>query len=277
MSYTINYRAMYIRLSDGSYIPMIETGDNNVWECDNRRRARDWTKASWLIPTAADGKARYSASEQEILDELDKEIRFQVETNKGNVPPFGGEPYTEEHILSNLSYFNALTVSGHRTTSAKQLTAFIKSGFRNAVTIDQVRGGLQLGWYENHNYVTVAVTSEEDLAAKWQECYEKGINGPYIDFNWSAAEQAWKGLALKRKKDRYDKIANGPSYVVSFNYFGSKVMLMKIKKKRFQYCRNTSVARHYTTESAARRAAKTLETRYADVSDARVETYDNRT
>lgn len=54
-------------------------------------------------------------------------------------------------------------------------------------------------------------------------------------------------------------------------------MLIKIKQKGFLYCWNANFARHYTTERAARRAAKTLETRYADVSDAKAETHEDNT
>ena len=47
MSYSILYRSMFIKMSDGRFIPMMEMGDNNVWECNygrgRNRRARSWS------------------------------------------------------------------------------------------------------------------------------------------------------------------------------------------------------------------------------------------
>ena len=41
MSYSIFYRAMHIQTSKG-ILPMVEYGDNNVYEWDNKRRVRNW-------------------------------------------------------------------------------------------------------------------------------------------------------------------------------------------------------------------------------------------
>ena len=47
MSYSILYRSMFIKMSDGRFIPMMEMGDNNVWECNyghgRNRRVRSWS------------------------------------------------------------------------------------------------------------------------------------------------------------------------------------------------------------------------------------------
>ena len=47
MSYSILYRSMFVKLSDGRFIPMMEMGDNNVWDCNygrgRGRRSRSWS------------------------------------------------------------------------------------------------------------------------------------------------------------------------------------------------------------------------------------------
>ena len=47
MSYSILYRSMFVKMSDGRFIPMMEMGHNNVWECNygrgRNRRARSWS------------------------------------------------------------------------------------------------------------------------------------------------------------------------------------------------------------------------------------------
>ena len=42
MSYTILYRSLFVKLRSGKYLPIVESGDNNVYEYNNRRRARSW-------------------------------------------------------------------------------------------------------------------------------------------------------------------------------------------------------------------------------------------
>ena len=46
MSYSILYRSMFVKLSDGRYIPMMEMGDSNVYDASYRgkaRRSRSWS------------------------------------------------------------------------------------------------------------------------------------------------------------------------------------------------------------------------------------------
>ena len=42
MSYSILYNKQFIKVDDNHVIVITEQGDNNVWEADNKRRARDW-------------------------------------------------------------------------------------------------------------------------------------------------------------------------------------------------------------------------------------------
>ena len=50
MSYTILYRSMFVKLSNGKYIPMMEMGDNNVYEPSygkgKAKRVRDWSNVN---------------------------------------------------------------------------------------------------------------------------------------------------------------------------------------------------------------------------------------
>ena len=48
MSYTIFYRSLFVKTRSNKYLPIIESGDNNVWECGNKRRARSWHNCGWI-------------------------------------------------------------------------------------------------------------------------------------------------------------------------------------------------------------------------------------
>lgn len=196
MSYSIFYRAMFIKMKDGSYIPMIESGDSNVWECDNRRRAREWCACRWTFETP-EQRERYSLSEQEIMDAAQHDVDKHVQEYAGKEPAFGGQPYTKEAVLADLGFFNCIHISGHGTTSASRFLNFFKSGFRHAITMDDLEGGLSLFWYDNtngghHEYVK----NEEELAEKWSEFQSKGVK-PWITLSEGRAEYAWRGMKIR--------------------------------------------------------------------------------
>ena len=60
MSYSILYRSMFVELSDGRFIPMMEMGDNNVWDC-NYGRGRDRRSRSWSNINLVKGKKIYTS------------------------------------------------------------------------------------------------------------------------------------------------------------------------------------------------------------------------
>ena len=49
MSYSILYEKQFIKVGDNLFIPMVECGDNNVYEASNgRKRARSWCNDKWI-------------------------------------------------------------------------------------------------------------------------------------------------------------------------------------------------------------------------------------
>jgi len=76
MSYTIFYERLFIDLGEGRFIPMAIMGDNNVWEWDDKRRARDWQclsfrQSSYPIATTQDIILRYAKiKDDDISDKI---------------------------------------------------------------------------------------------------------------------------------------------------------------------------------------------------------------
>ena len=59
MSYSILYRSMFVKMSNGKYIPMMEMGDNNVWDCSYGRGCAKRSR-SWCNINIVSGKIFYS-------------------------------------------------------------------------------------------------------------------------------------------------------------------------------------------------------------------------
>ena len=215
MSYTIFYRAMFVKLRNNTYIPIIESGDNNVYEFDNKRRAREWTSCRWIFEPE-EQKKKYDFTEDEILANAQKDIDKTVQQYEGKEPAFGGEPYTKKAILSDLGFFNCIRIYGRRNTTASQFLSFFKSGFKNCITMEELQEKgrwLILSYYEDEKYQKLYVNTENELAEKWVQCQEKGIM-PWIGFDF--VDSLYDEIKMRNRKPREKKEHTGDSFVVSF-------------------------------------------------------------
>lgn len=268
MSYTILYRAMFIKLSDGSYIPMIESGDNNVWEVERNRRSREWDSCRWVHETE-EQRRRYSLTEKEIMDAAQREVDRTLERYVGREPAFGGAPYTREDVLNDLGFFNGIKVSGHRTTSASQFLGMFRAGLRNAVTMDDLLSGLRLSWYEDggNNWCTDTARNEEELSQKWQEYLSKGIT-PWIGLSKSTGDYAW--LLVKSRKPKVERKKPEGNFVIAFDYGGVQKFVVKLTSRNLKYNPWKDCAYKYSSKKLAENAVKRIAERFNQLSNVRV-------
>lgn len=98
MSYTIVYDSQMIKTSTG-YIFTVLHGDNNVWECNNRRRARNWS--CWC----------FNQSEEDIVNYFKS---------------WCGKKY-QEHFQLNGKWVND-----------ERLMRWVKNNLKKAKTIDEI-------------------------------------------------------------------------------------------------------------------------------------------
>lgn len=158
MSYTILYRSMFAKVDDDKYIPMVEMGDNNCYELDNRKRVRSWQ--NWEVPGFGNKLAltreEIMQGVQSVIDEY-KERYANQPVNKWEKCP--EEYWTCKSIEQNFGWLSAIAIYGKHTTqtTARMFTNFFKRGFDKAIdlrAISQLFGKVPLNvmrWRELDN------------------------------------------------------------------------------------------------------------------------------
>lgn len=266
---------MFIKMSNGEYIPMIESGDNNVWDVDRNRRSRDWESCRWLHETEEQRK-RFSLTEDEILNAARREITQNLERYVGKEPAFGGTPYTKEQVLADLGFFNCIQISGHSTTSASQFFNFIKSGIRNATTFEEMRCGVRLSWYElsedkkSSKWGTDYAMDENELAQKWAEHLAQGRT-PWIGLSEGNGNHAYDIVRARNKKPRAERKKPTEWYVISFNYGGCERFLTKLTSRKIFFNPWRDYAHKYSSRKVAENTVANISRRFEQLTDIRVQ------
>ena len=152
MSYSILYRSMFVKMSDGRYIPMMEMGDNNVWECNygrgRNRRARSWSNmrlnkeqkffTDKEIRNFLEGwNNEFEDKRQKDLDTDDEWVRKRAET-------------------ANFGYYEAISVYGKGGTSGttfNDVKNIVMGGIKNSISLEDAikHCGLHIFYWEKTN------------------------------------------------------------------------------------------------------------------------------
>ena len=197
MSYSIYYKSMFVKLSDGRYIPMMEAGDSNTY--DGQKRCRDWQLRR---PIMQEGEARYEQyawTEQEIKNDLEQYIDDVKQRNVNRAKNWGKENdyWTLKEIEQKFSYFSGMTIYGQGGyTSAQQIRNFFRKGFERA--IDMAAGLLEITYWKGGEYYRDGIESEEHLARRYQELRSEGVKQIYFDYTIH-------GMLLYDQQDRKTK------------------------------------------------------------------------
>ena len=138
MSSTILYRAMFVRVGDNQYIPMIEIGDSNVFESSagNAKRVRDWQ--NWRVP----GREEFFIHTREQImagvENLINDYKNRYVNQPTNEWDNTSERYwTFKEVEKNLGWLSATTIYGKSCakTTARMIRNFFKRGFDNCFDI----------------------------------------------------------------------------------------------------------------------------------------------
>lgn len=263
---------MFIKMKDETYIPMIESGESNIWEWNNKRRARDWSSCRWNFESEEQKKS-YSLTEKEILDAAQRDIDMHVERYAGQKEPFSEHVYTKEEILKNLGWFNCIRITGRSETTAGQFLGFFKSGIRNAVTLEELRKAgcsFRLSWWKGEEHFSECAFSEEELSQKWQECLDKGFT-PYIGLSPSGAEYLWRDMKLRTRREKPAPKKHDEYHIVTFDYYGSRKYVTQLTTRKLRFNEFPSYAHKYVTKKAAENAAGRISRSYANITNVRTE------
>ena len=260
MSYTIMYRSMFVRMSDGKYVPLVEMGDNNVWEWGNRRRARSWQQL-----VIGKQYKRLAFSREEIM----QHVESMIDSEKERV----GKPYadyehkegvyTEKDIEQRWGYYSGVAISGNghcNNTSAQQFRNFILKGFDQAVSFETDRElELDLHWcteypHWEHRYVK----SEEELVQVWNEL--QGINHSiWVSYHYYA-DCLWE---RHRKRAEKRPVEHKTAWVVKIGYR----YVEKMTSRRLWHNGWMAYAKLYATRRAAEKVAERIRTNYSSITD----------
>jgi len=223
MSYTIYYRKQFILVGQGPdgnniYIPMVESGDNNVYE-SNRKRSRDWMFRKDFT------EGNPVATEKEMLDNATESYyTFNRYGKEDNI--------TEKEYQSKYGYYSGLSIRGSSTskTTWGMFLGIIKTGCKQAIPLNELPGGLKI-WLPEYSWTTKELekqgkkildpiyvkTTEEYLAAfkVYSEYYGKDFYW-HVDFNH---EWDLYNIFSKRKCVNREKRSNDFEYIPTNKFF----------------------------------------------------------
>lgn len=135
MSYSILYRSMFVKLSDGRYIPMMEMGDNNVYEPSygrgKARRARSWSNINLNNGQKFFTKDEISA----CLDKWNADVELERERDRNS----DDEWRRESAEKANFGYYDAISVYGKGSTwgtTFNDVRNIIMGGIKNCISFD---------------------------------------------------------------------------------------------------------------------------------------------
>ena len=190
MSYSIFYKSMFVRTRRG-IIPMIEMGDNNVWDCDGRKRSRTWEGIQLI------GRKKFythdeifNAIEQwntSYKEKLTRDLASDDEWRKS-----GG----------SFGFYEALAVYGKHTTGTtfSDVKSIFTAGERLMVSVDDAINNLGL-------YITHYVKNEGDEWSHFERIRFSSEEEMYeiIDKKFGGEEKEfWFHFDNYRANNRYD-------------------------------------------------------------------------
>lgn len=152
MSYSILYRSMFVKVRDDKYIPMVECGDNNVWDynygCGRAKRSRSWCNLGF------NGIYKKFFTHNDLLDGLNG---WEKRYNDKRIADANSEEDWKRHDAENGSfgYYMSMAVYSKKThgTTFNAVKNLILSGEKIAVPFDFALNklGLHIIYYDNED------------------------------------------------------------------------------------------------------------------------------
>lgn len=182
MSYTILYKRLFVRLSDGSFVAMAQCGDNNVYDTLNpRRRSRSWE--SWHC-TGGRSQVKVSYTRDEIESYLGVQKRRAQDRaiadfqNQGLIAANCQNPAATDW-RRHFGWYSGIAVGGRapRDTAWPSYSNFFLQGMDKAVDLDtflKLAGALKVSWWEGHEHRCITgIRDEETLRRTFDEAVSR--------------------------------------------------------------------------------------------------------
>lgn len=235
MSYSILYRPMFLKVKENMYIPIYEGGDNNVWECDNKRRSRSWSN------TRFKGMENIYCGESELFDILNNIHEEVIQRYKEREDNYSDKQF---------GYFDSVSVSGKKpiTTSWNDYLNFFKKGIQNSITFEEakeLRLAIQLTYYDiEDKYHFVYINTKEELFNMLDELKNQ-TKHLWVGYS-SVSDRIYNFINCMRSKKSYSKngvwvIETTKGYLKSFD--GIKPVFTKEPKEALVFASNKIAAK----------------------------------
>lgn len=261
MSYTILYRSMFLKMSDGRYIPQAETGDNNDYVTGwsgREKRSRSWENLFYL--NGQPPKPAYTEDEllKNVQDMIKETILTYTEDRHGR-----GEKATEEDIRKHFGWYSSIAVrsSGTSGTTARMVESFTVMGIRRAITWDEFeQAGLRLKlmyWDKDNTFHYVEMKNEQEYLQKWDELTREGHH-VYVGYSWMP-DYLYSRHCRKLTKC---KTESTKGYAVSFVYRGCTYMMPIGTRNRLLLYGKISAKTVFSSMEAAQKAMARLLRRF---------------
>jgi len=264
MSYTILYEKQFIKVADDLFIPIVLTGDNNVYESD-RKRARSWYNQRYVT------SGPVWASSGTILGAIDKIRQDRIESNRRKIE-HGYLNQEDGYDDKRFGWHEGIAIYGKHTsgTTFGMYRNFYKTGIERAMTIEEllekgVHLRIKLYYYRPEDVTSkgkeikpdVTFTSTEHLVGtlnEWVEYYGEmsdRINLCFFD-DWCLG----KVLASQKKK-----VKRNQEWVESKSYYVLKSdtgYFIKNLRYGYRYAYTSTGAKKFLTEKKANEFKKRM-------------------
>lgn len=136
MSHHILYKSQFVKLKNGTVIPMILGGDNNVTERNRygiEVRSRSWSSyASWI-------GGQYTVPAENVIKDIEKMIQEEKDRCKTDAWRIE-QGDTAEKVEKAFGYYTGLALKAHGCgdLSADKFRSFFRRGLKNAKTIEEL-------------------------------------------------------------------------------------------------------------------------------------------
>lgn len=255
MSYSILYRVMHIRLSDNTYVPMCECGDNNVYDT-NRRRYRSWATHF----TYWHKKLSYTADE--IRETIEGIIRRDIE---GAMKWETTQSRTYEEIFKDYGSYSCVSLYGHDHDwmSGTQFLNFWMKGIKNSVDFAfLLEHGICVSLWDgkDHHYVL----DEQALIEAYDRITKETGHTPSIYFG-DVSDFVYQLACHQHDTEPKEKLPLLNGYAIRLNLEGNYVNKITSRRMFYTWCFDRSI-KVYTTRAAAAKAAEAISKRFSQYS-----------
>ena len=270
MSYSILYDKQFIKVGDNLFIPMVQCGDNNVYEAagNGRKRARSWCNDKWI----ANGKT--ICSRQDIEQRVNEIRNDAIERCEGYVKEYD-ESWSYED--KRFGYHTGIAIYGKHTskTTFGNFKGFYMSGCDDALTVEElikydVNVCVRLPYYNSvkedikkkglESKETTYVKNTEELIntiKEWDEYYGNDIVY-YVDFGSDWGLKNIKRERSKNKKRKEREWVETKVYYVLEGINGGNGYFVKNLKYGYRYAFTSTGAKKFIDEKSANKFHKSM-------------------